>query len=355
MNHICTWLCADEKGEESIFPQTGQKSSTQSHQNIYWRCLTVFYITSRRFNKQEKHLLFTNVKNLPIVDGRNISDILRDLDVEVIFTDFKYKTPKGYWGAFQNQFYEFSILEHITLNNNNPDDQYMILDSDCIFMRPAKQLFDEAAANGGFLSFEDECTTELVINGLSRKNMKTVYEELLGRQINEIPGYHLGEFYLSSVKNTKAIFSDFKELWKIMLERHSAGLPKFNEEAHTLSYLYYKNDLKATANKTLMKRIWTNPLFYRNVATSDTQLAIWHLPAEKTFGIARLYEYFMNASRNYGFDISDEDYAEYVQKALGIPSLPVTMKLKYYTVSYYRALMKRVRKFKFTPKPALAH
>lgn len=355
MNHICTWLCADEKGEESIFPQTGQKSSTQSHQNIYWRCLTVFYITSRRFNKQEKHLLFTNVKNLPVVDGRNMSDILKDLDVEVVFTDFKYKTPKGYWGTFQNQFYEFSILEHITLNNNNPEDQYMILDSDCIFMRPAKQLFDEGAANGGFLSFEDECTTELVINGLSRKNMKTVYEELLGRQINEIPGYHLGEFYLSSVKNTRTILSDFKLLWKIMLERHSAGLPKFNEEAHTLSYLYYKNGLKATNNKTLMKRIWTNPLFYRNVNSSDTALAIWHLPAEKTFGIARLYEYFMNESRNYGFDISDEDYVEYVQKTLGIPSLPVTMKLKYYTVSYYRALMKRVRKFKFTPKPALAH
>src|ERR1700733_3529494 len=130
MNYICTWLCADVKGEERIFPQTGQKSSSQSHQNIYWRCLTVFYITSKRFNKEEKHQLYTNVKTLPVVDGRKMSDILSELEVEVIFTDFKYKTPKGYFGMFQNQFYEFSILEHITQHNDNLSDQYMILDSD---------------------------------------------------------------------------------------------------------------------------------------------------------------------------------------------------------------------------------
>ena len=356
MNYICTWLCADEKGEESIFPQTGQKSSSQSHQNIYWRCLTVFYITSNRFNKEEKHLLFTNVKTLPVVDGRKMSDILSELNVQVIFTDFKYKTPKGYFGMFQNQFYEFSILEYIAGSNNNPDDQYMILDSDCIFLKPAKQLFN-AASKKGFLSFEDECTTDLVIHGLSRKNMKTVYEDLLGREIDEIPGYHLGEFYLCSVTNTKTIFADFMELWPVLLKRFEQGLPKFNEEAHTLSYLYYKNGLIASEDKTLMKRIWTNPLFYRNVSPSDTRLVVWHLPAEKTFGIAKLYDYFMNHCRNYGFDISDIDYVDYVQRTLGIPSLPIAMKLKYYFLSYYRAIMKRVKKFKFStkPKPALAH
>jgi hypothetical protein len=356
MNYICTWLCADEKGEESIFPQTGQKSSSQSHQNIYWRCLTVFYITSNRFNKAEKHLLFTNVKTLPVVDGRKMSDILSDLNVEVIFTDFKYKTPKGYFGMFQNQFYEFSILEYIVRNNNNPDDKYMILDSDCIFLKPASQLFKEAAKKG-FLSFEDECTTDLVIHGLSRRNMKTVYEDLLGREINEIPGYHLGEFYLCSVKNTRTIFSGFEELWPVLLKRFDQGLPKFNEEAHTLSYLYYKNGFEASEDKTLMKRIWTNPLFYRNVSATDTKLVVWHLPAEKTFGIAKLYDYFMNQSVNYGFKISDTNYVNYVQRTLGIPSLPITMKLNYYILSYYRAIMKRVKKIKFFPKskPALAH
>lgn len=346
MNHICTWLCADKKGEEGIFPQahTRQKSSSQSHQNIYWRCLIVFYITSRRFNKGEKHVLFTNVKQLPEVDGKKMSDILKELEVEVIYTDFKYKTPKGYFGTFQNQFYEFSILEHISQNNKRPDDQYLIVDSDCLFIKPARQMFDEAAKTG-FMSFEDECTVDLVINGLSRKNLKTLYEALLGRELNEIPGYHLGEFFLASVKNINKIFLDFKELFPLLLDRNSKGLPKFNEEAHTLSFLYFKNNLKACQSKVFMKRIWTNPLFYRNVSASDVNLVLWHLPAEKTFGIAKLYDDFVHKSAQLGFDIKDENYHELVQKTLGIPSLPIKMKLKYYTVSYYRALKKRLPSF----------
>ena len=223
MNHICTWLCADEKGEESLFPQTGQLSSSQSHQDIYWRCLLLFFITSKRFNKTEKHVLFTNVKKLPVVDGRSVSSLLNTLGVDVVFTDFKYKTPKGYYGAFQNQFYEFSILEHIAKNSEALNDQYLVVDSDCIFLKPAAPLFNEAAANNGFISFEDEVQSDYVINGLSRADMKALYEDLLQRKISEMPSYHLGEFLLSNVKNIKRFFADFTELWPQLLQRHAAG------------------------------------------------------------------------------------------------------------------------------------
>jgi hypothetical protein len=347
MNFICTWLCADQKGEESLFPQTGQKSSSKSHQDIYWRCLTVFFVTSIRFNKHETHVLFTNVKELPVVDGRDMGELLAELGVQVIFTDFKYKTPKGYWGAFQNQFYEFSILEQIATTNQNKDDNYLIVDSDCIFIKPAKYLFNEASKTG-FISFEDECTTDLVINGLSRKHMKVLYEELLNRKIDEIPSYHLGEFFLASVENINKFFKDFQELWPILLQRHVLGHKKFNEEAHTLSYLYYKNGFRASEKNTFMKRIWTNPLFYRNVSATDVNLTIWHLPAEKTFGIARLYDFFINRSANYGLNISNEDYLTYVQGTLGIPHLRIRMRLEYYFLSYYRASMKRIRRFKLS-------
>lgn len=344
MNFICTWLCADEKGEESVFPQTGQLSSSKDHQDIYWRCLLVFFITSRRFNTSERHLLFTNVKNLPFVDGMSMSELLSKLCVTVVFTDFKYKTPKGYYGAFQNQFYEFSILEHIATHNNNPDDHYLILDSDCIFIKPVADLFT-AALPAGFISFEDSVLPDYVINGLSRNHLKDIYEELLQKKINEIPSYHLGEFLLCSVANIKNIFRDFVELWPQLLERHVSGKKKFNEEAHTLSYLYFKNGLQAQTTGGFMKRIWTNPLFYRNVEAADVELAIWHLPAEKTFGLARLYNYFLNDFKNYGFELNEKEFLEVVQKSLGIPRLSIRMKIRYYVLSYYRALKKRVYKF----------
>lgn len=349
MNHICTWFCADEKGEESLFPQTGKLSSSQAHQNIYWRCILVFFITSRRFNKKEKHVLFTNVKQLPEVDGRYISSILNQLDVDVVYTDFKYKTPKGYYGSFQNQFYEFSILEYISNNHKSINDHYMVLDSDCIFLKPIDKLFDEASQSG-FISFEDEVNAEYVINGLSRIDLKHQYEELMQVRLTEIPSYHLGEFFLSSVGNIKKFFSDFRELWPILLQRHSAGKPKFNEEAHTLSYLYFKNGFRAHPANTFMRRVWTNPLFYREVRSNDINLMIWHLPAEKTFGIYRLYDHFMNRLQNYGLDIRHDTYIRLIQKELGVPHLAVKRKLEYFTVSYYRAIRKRLLKVPFVAR-----
>lgn len=342
MNYICTWLCADEVGEESLFPQTGKLSSSQSHQDIYWRCLLVFYITSKRFNK-EKHVLFTNVKHLPVVDGKNINSLLDELEVQVLHTDFKYKTPKGYYGKFQNQFYEFSILEYIAQHNANLTDSYLILDSDCIFIKPVDMLF-QAAGPTGIISFEDDVKPDYVINGLSRNDLKSIYEELLETKINEIPSYHLGEFLLCSVENINKIYHDFTVLWPKLKERHEQGRKKFNEEAHTLSFLYFKNGFRASKDKTFMRRIWTNPLFYRNVTASDVDLCIWHLPAEKTFGIYRLYDLFVHKSPDYGFAISNENFIIIVQKMLSIPYLPVKMKIEYYTLSYYRALKKEFTK-----------
>jgi hypothetical protein len=342
MNYICTWFCADEKGEESIFPQTGQKSSSASHQNIYWRCILVFFITSKRFNKEEKHLLFTNVSTVPVIDGIDVRKVLEELDVSIIHTSFKYKTPKGYYGRFQNQFYEFSILESIAENDMNLKDQYLVLDSDCIFLKPAAHLF-KAAASQGFISFTDPVQPDFVINGLSRLDMKAIFEDLLGRKIDDIPEYHLGEFLLCSVANIKKIYSDFLELWPKLLERNAQQQPKFNEEAHTLSYLYYKNGLKESKSDKYMRRIWTNPLFYRDVRPSDTDLVIWHLPAEKTFGIAKLYQHFLEQSDNYGFNIPNDEYQTYVRHALGIPNLTVSLRTKYYLTSFYRKLKKSLK------------
>ncbi|MET4082564.1 hypothetical protein ABIB40_002524 [Pedobacter sp. UYP30] len=344
MDYICTWICTDAVGEESIYPQTGEKSSGQKHQNIYWRCILLFFATSKRFNKTQKHVLFSNTKSMPLLNGRWVAESLAELDVEIIFTDFNYKTPKGYFNLFQNQFFEFSILEYIVNNNKHLEDQYLILDSDCIFTQSVQPLF-RAAAPKGFISLEDDCTTDLVIHGLSRKDMKMLYEELLGRNIDDIPGYHLGEFFMASVKNIGVIYADFKLLWPKMLTRFENKQPKFNEEAQTLSFIYYKNNFESSKSKTFLKRIWTNPVFYRNVENTDVNVAIWHLPAEKTYGLASLYQELIVNKEHFGLKIPHNIYMAKLKQLLGVPFLNLRGYTKYYMLSYYRALSKRTKNF----------
>lgn len=342
MDYICTWFCADDKGEESHFPQTGRLSSTAEHQLIYWRCIVVFYLTSRRFNRNNPHILFTNAVGVPKVDGIDVEAMLKALEVKIVRTPFGYKTPKGYYKAFQNQFYEFSILEYISGAGYLTSDRFLIVDSDCVFLRSAETLF-EAAEVTGFLSFEDEVSAEYVINGLSRSDLRALYRELLGESVPDMPAYHLGEFLLSSAGNIRKISQDFRELWPQLLERQAAGLPKFNEEAHTLSYLYYRNGLRPQPRGSHMKRIWTNPLFYRNVEAGDGDLVLWHLPAEKTFGFIRLFR-ILSRLPEYGIYTHGEAYRELIRESMGVPHLPLWMHAGYYIKSYYRALAKRVRR-----------
>jgi hypothetical protein len=342
MDYIGTWFCGDKKGEESLYYQTGLKSSSSSHQNIYWRCVVVFYITSRRFNSEHPHVFFTNVDQMPVIEGKDVYQILQDLEVEIRFTDFKYKTPANYHHAFKNQFYEFSILEDILHYNPREEDQYMILDSDCIFVKPVHVLFD-VARDQGFLSFAYSDDLEVSINGLRRKDMQLIYEELLSTKLETLPEYHLGEFFLCSVKNIRKIVSDFQKLWPELLRRNELGLPKFNEEAHTLSYLYFINELQHCPDDQYLKRIWTNPVFYRNVEKGDEDLFIWHLPSEKRFGIEKLYHLLVNKRSDYGRGLDDEAFSRLLQKKIGIPKMGLGKYLNYYLLTYTRSASKRIK------------
>lgn len=341
MNYICTWLCADSKGEESHFPHTGRLSSSAEHQLIYWRCLLVFFLTSRRFNRKVPHILFTNAPSLPMVDGIDVGGLLAGLRVEVVPIPFAYKPPRGYYPSFQNQFYKFSILEHIARQGYSAEDAFLLVDSDCVFLRSAEKLF-EAAAPAGFLSFEDEVAPDDIINGLSRNDLRSIYKALLGRPLYDIPSYHLGEFFLCSVGNIRRIDQDFRALWPVLLARHTSGMPKFNEEAHTLSYLFYRHGWRASSRGMHMKRIWTNPLFNRNVEAGDGELTLWHLPAEKTFGFIRLFRRLIRLPR-YGLFTSGDLYRALIRESMGVPQLPVRMRANYYIQSYYRAIAKRFR------------
>ena len=342
-NYICTWFCADEVGEESNFPQTGELSSSKKHQEIYWRCILVFYMTSNCFNKDEQHLFFTNVRNLPVVDGVCVATVLDQLHVQVCYTDFKFKTPQGYYGSWQNQFYEFSILEYISNEASFPDSStFLILDSDCIFLKAAAPLFQLAASNDGFLSYSLEYAPDHIINGITLEEMKVIYDQLLGTTQPELPDYHGGEFFLSSKKNIIRMFSQFSELWPELLRRNKMGELKFNEEAHVLSYLYYKNGFAGGGANRFIKRIWTNPVFFRNVAEADRLLTIWHLPAEKTLGLASLYRYF--ARHQFDPHLASEDYLEFIAQKVGIPRLSAQSYLNYYSQTYQNALKKKVTK-----------
>lgn len=341
--YISTWLCADEPGEESNYPQVGGNSSEFEVQKIYWRCVMVFFASSIRYHQEGyKHVFFTNVKELPEVDGVNIQDELEKLGVEIRYVKFTYKTPPQYYHSWRNQFYEFSIIDDLAKSAQD-NDLWLLLDSDCVFVKSADELFNKGEKSGHLL-LSPNYPVDYDINGLTRLQMKEIYEELLGRKINEAPEYHAGEFLFLNGDYLKKISKEFETLWPELLRRHEAGLPKLNEEAHTLSYIYYLMGLESGGANGIIKQLWTDKNTFRNVEPANFDLAIWHLPAEKRVGFATLFEELSKRGFDWFTKLNEQGYVQYLGKQLSVSGLSAKRQTEYRKDKTWYKVLRKIKK-----------
>jgi hypothetical protein len=348
MEYICTWIYLDSPEESSEYPQVGKKSHLADFQKVYWKCVAVFFALSTQFNPQRRHLLFSNktLAEIPVIDGFDLQGFLKDKNVEVVTLPLTWQTPEGYFGKWRNQFYIFDILQFIEKQRSDdssssersikkdetkrPDDlessdrkepAFIILDSDCIINRPLDTLF-AAIRKHGLLALPMPYSETHNINGVTREEMGKIYAELdrnagslsaqhaeLDRNADslsaqpspgEAPVYYGGEIFAATLPVIRQINAIAPGVWQNMLERHRAGKPKLNEEAHFLSYCYHKTG-RFGSLEGFIKRIWTSP-HYSNVQPEDANLPIWHLPSEKTGGIALIFKQLTVGGRRWTVD-----------------------------------------------------
>lgn len=302
LDYICTWIYLDSPEESSEYPQVGKGSHLPEFQKVYWRCVAVFYDLSTQTNPTRRHLLFTNVgaDELPEVDGLDLKSFLKHRNVEVVTLPLTWQTPVGYFGKWRNQFYIFDILTffenqphlYSTVDSKStiehPEPAIVVLDSDCLVNRSLDGLFAEIREHG-LMALPMHFADDYNINGVTRVDMRRIFAELDGgKDPGHDPEYCGGEIFAATLTNIRAINQIAPGIWQDMLERHRAGTQKLNEEAHFLSYCYHRIGGWASLEKYI-KRIWTSPKF-SNVQKEDFELPIWHLPAEKTGGIALIFK-----------------------------------------------------------------
>jgi len=287
---ISTWIYLDAPDERSVYPQVGKKSHLPAFQMVYWKCAAVFFEYSVRNNPSVRHILFSNqmLDQLPVKDGFNWAKHLEQLGVELISLPLTWQTPPGYFGSWRNQFYIFDILKFFEKQIHDDNTPLLVFDSDCIVNRPLNHLFEEVMGKG-LLTLPVAHTLDDNINGITRRDMRTLYALLSGSDPGAEPVYYGGEVFAATLPVVRRINNMMPGLWKTMLQRHCEGKPKFNEEAHFLSYCYDQIG-NFGSFEPYTRRIWTSTR-YNDVKASDIDLPIWHLPSEKTGGIAILFRW----------------------------------------------------------------
>jgi hypothetical protein len=92
--YIATWICIDGQDNASYFPSSKGFSSDVNIQKIYWKCVLTFFSTAKRYVTNEKLILFTNTKEIPVTGEINIEETLRNMDVSIQYLEFDYKVPE---------------------------------------------------------------------------------------------------------------------------------------------------------------------------------------------------------------------------------------------------------------------
>ncbi|WP_412068171.1 hypothetical protein [Rubrivirga sp. IMCC43871] len=316
---ISTWFYAEQEGEESVYPQVGGRSSSTWFQAVYWRCVVDFFAASARVNPDVEHRLYTNVDTIPDVEGFDTGAFLARLGVEIVVLPYAMRPPAGYFGAWANQFYVLDVTAHLA-ETLGPDDVGLLLDSDCVFTRPVGPLAD-AAREHGALTFNAQIGPDEEQNGLTPREMGQIYQSLGGGSgdgADPIPAYVGGEIVAGTGTALAAIVAEARAVWPEMLRRHEAGLPKFNEEAHLLSYVYHRLDYPLGTADPFIDRMFTW-FTGATVAPGHEEMMIWHLPNEKRLGLRRLFRAVADDASWFWTMPTDGPWRQRLGQTLGVP------------------------------------
>ncbi|MDJ0897288.1 MAG: hypothetical protein QNJ55_00640 [Xenococcus sp. MO_188.B8] len=343
--NICTWFYSDSIEEESLYPQVGGKSSSKEFQEIYLRCVIVFFSSSLRQNPNANHILFTNLELFPDIGNFKAQDFLNKNGIKLITLPLTYKTPKYFYGSWRNQFYLFDILKYLSKIDEN-NQKYIILDSDCVWVNSAKRISDDLDKYGILGYRMDRRST----NDLSGKDLKEIYKELSNHEMKQIPYYFGGEWIAACGNFIKIISKEVDPVWNNCLKRFNENKPKLLEEAYVLSYIYHKLGFEEATANSYIRRIWG--LNYSpsgepsEIVTAEQalELTIWHLPGQKKYGFKRLFGQVIKPnSKFWSLDLENE-FKHYLGCFMGIPKSSLIQKIYNKKQKYQEKILRKLNK-----------
>lgn len=319
MNYIATWFYRESADEASFYPQMGQRGDSALVHSVYMQIQVPFFRTFRHYNPAARLLFFTNLRRdaLP----RFLLDLFDELGVETVTLPYERRPPKGWYGAWQNQFYLYDILGWMG-GRMKADDALLVCDADCLCRTPLDGLFDEIRKQGSAL-YEFITDRSATINGITLPEMETFYSACYGTPPRSPLAYYGGEFIGLRGDSVCRINEAYAGLWAFNLARADRREPKLNEEAHVLSVLAERLDLRNAVANRYVKRMWTSPQF-NNVCPEDEHLAVWHLPYEKKRGLYRLFR-LLEKQKGLG---DEERFWHRAKELTGVPAVSLRKRLR---------------------------
>jgi hypothetical protein len=324
MMNIVTSLCVDDSDTpNSLYPQLLDVSASKRRQ-VYWQCTAVFFATSVRCNPTAHHILYTNDQGDATWAGVDFRQFLNTLGVEIKTLAFEsFRPPAHFVTEFRNAFYKLDVLRSLSQPEAGP--YSLLLDSDCVWTRPAPALTRVVQSDTLLLlDAEPDSLPDTKIHGLSRRDMGNLYKELDPTYPVAVPIHFGGEIIGGSRQRLAEVVEQLDATWKQVVRDYPVSPPTFRSnrnifdgDEYVTSFVYNRLPTPWSDASPYIRRIWTS---YRNtnVRHSDTLLPLWHLPNEKTQGLPVLSCKVVDRSSQF-WKLPPEALANYLGNYLGIP------------------------------------
>ena len=314
-NLLASWLVVDRNEEASHFPQVGLNSAQRSFQEVYWRCVACFYASSYRLNKNVRHVFFTNVETLPVVDGLDLTKFLSRMGVETRCVPITHRLGRDKVLRWNNQFYILDII--LDLVQDGSFENALVLDSDCVWVRPATDFFADIARRG-ILSLSIAYSKDQKINGASREDLGRAARQLADHTFDFVPHYSGGELLAVNRRRLRDISNLADRMWA-RLVASPPGQVDVYEEAQFLSIIYEILDVPVGTADPHTRRMW-NALRLNNVSAEDvdSSRSVWHLPMEKKTGFKDLFLLVQNED-SWFWSVAPEELRLRIAGVMGIP------------------------------------
>lgn len=279
---LATGFVVDAPHEGTIFPSAGGNSANPKVQAIYWRCLVALFASARITNPAQRLALFCNVAP-PVIAGVDVGAVLERYGVELHRVPLTARLPQGQAASWGNVLYFFDILSAL---EREPDDlRFALVDSDVLVtaeLAPLWALLDSA----DFAGYVVETGEDEPVNGMTRRDMARAAEGLAGRPFAPLPHFG-GELFATTIGTWKRQRGRFDEILAQATAGSGPACGVLTEE-HIFSIAFALQDRPPADAQGVIKRIWTSPR-HNTALPGDEALPLWHLPAEKRYGLTDLY------------------------------------------------------------------
>lgn len=316
---VSTWFYEQSRDEGGSYAQVRGDSSSQAFRDIYRRCIATFFASARRVDPTVELILHLNRAWDPSASATaaETARLLDRLGVRRVVLDYTYAPPPSWPDAWRNQFFVLDVLADLA-RSVAPADQVLVLDSDIVWTDAGRvdDLWDTVARQGS-LTYPIGYGPDHPVNGCSRRELTGLARELGIDVGGGVLDYSGGEFVALRGDTCARVVESATRRWPQVQRARDEGRVERIEEAHLLSLCYADLGLPTGGGERFVKRLWTQPLRHQNVRPGDQDLPLWHLPAEKRYGLRRLYG-------DLGADgfaaLSDQAYTALLRRRLGVPA-----------------------------------